>query len=238
MKPTNITRRHATGALVACALMTGLRARALAQATATGSPGPVLLENDRVRVYRVDAKPGQAVFGARSADQRPRLAVFMQDGKVTVARNDAAPKVAAYKVGDFVWDAGDVTLADNADSKEMLVYLVEPKGKPTAGKANPNWQPTSPQVGGRIVFENDYVRVIEHASRPRMGVCGEGMHAHFDHLTIGLTPGRVRIMKPDQEPMIREAKAGDVFWDPSGPHAIQNLGSRNMRSYLVEIKTA
>jgi hypothetical protein len=28
-----------------------------------------------------------------------------------------------------------------------------------------------------------------------------------------------------------------VFWDPSGPHAIQNLGSRSMRSFLIEMKT-
>ena len=71
-----------------------------------------------------------------------------------------------------------------------------------------------------------------------MGVCGEGMHTHLDHLTIGLAPGRIRIMKPGQDPVIVEAKAGDVFWDPSGPHAIQNLGSRDTRAFLIEIKTA
>jgi hypothetical protein len=217
--------------------MAGVRPRALAQATAAGGPGPLLMENDRVRVYGVVVKPGQSVFGAQSGKQPPRLAVFMQDGKVNLARNGEAAKVAAYKIGDFVWDAGDVTLADNAGSKDISMYLVEPKGRPVAGEANPNWKPTSPQVGGRIVYENDYLRVIEHAARPRMGVCGEGMHTHIDHLTIGLTSSRVRIMKPDHEPVIVETRAGDVFWDPSGPHAIQNVGSRSARAFLIEIKT-
>jgi hypothetical protein len=195
------------------------------------------MENDRVRVYGVIAKPGQGVLGARSANQPTRLAVFMQDAKVKLARNGETAKVTAYKAGDPLWDAGDITLADNMESKDVSVYLVEPKGKPAAGEANPNWKPTSLQVGGRIVYENDYVRVIEHAARPHMGVCGEGMHTHIDHLTIGLTSGRVRIMKPDREPVIVETKAGRVFWDPSGPHAIQNIGSRNARALLIEIKT-
>jgi hypothetical protein len=44
-------------------------------------------------------------------------------------------------------------------------------------------------------------------------------------------------MQPDKEPVIREVKAGAVFWDDSGPHAIQNLGSRSTRAFLIEIKT-
>jgi hypothetical protein len=237
MKSTNMTRRNVIGALAACGLMAGARRPVLAQATAAAGPGPILMENDRVRVYGVLAKPGQAVFGARSANPPPRLAVFMRDGKVKLARNGEVWKVTAYKLGDLVWDASNVTLAENADSQDISVYLVEPKGKPVAGEANSNWKPTSPQVGGRIVYENDYLRVIEHAARPRMGVCGEGMHTHIDHLTVQLNDARVRIMKPDHEPVIVEPKAGRVFWDPGGPHAVQNVGNRTSRAFLIEIKT-
>lgn len=80
--------------------------------------------------------------------------------------------------------------------------------------------------------------MIEHASRPRVGVCGDGMHSHLDHLTIVLTDGRVKVTKPGKEPVIRESKAGTAFWGPSGPHAILNVGSRNMRGLLIEIKSA
>jgi hypothetical protein len=236
MNTTNIERRKVLGALAGCGLTAIAGASAIAQAPA--APGPILVENDRVRVYGVVAKPGQGVFGVRSPGSPPRLAVFMRNGKVKFSRNGEAPKVVAYKLGDMVWDTGDVTFAENADGKELSVYLVEPKGKPLTGGANPHWRVTPLEVGGKIVLENDYVRVIEHASRPRMGVCGEGMHSHLDHLTIGLADGRIKITKPGKEPMIVEAKAGDVFWDPSGPHAILNVGSRNMRALLVEIKSA
>jgi hypothetical protein len=224
--------------LAACGLIAGVRTPAMAQGAAAGAPGPVLVENDRVRVYGVVAKPGQSVLGTRAPGDPARLAVFMRDGKVKLSRGGEGPKVVAYKLGDMVWDTGDMTLAENVDGKELSVYLVEPKGKPVTGSANPHWKPTKPEVGGKILYENDYVRVIEHASRPRMGVCGEGMHSHLDHLTIGLTDGRIKITKPGKEPMIKEAKAGDVFWDPSGPHAILNVGSRNTRALLIEIKTA
>ena len=40
-----------------------------------------------------------------------------------------------------------------------------------------------------------------------MGVCGEGMHTHPDHVTIVLVGGRAKIVKPDKEPMIVERKA-------------------------------
>ena len=234
MKSTNIARRNVLGALAACGLIAGVRAPAMAQGAAGGAPGPVLVENDRVRVYGVVAKPGQKVLGG--SDHPPRLAVFMADGKVKFS--GAAPKVVSQKLGDLVWDAGDVVLAENTGAKDVSVYLVEPKGKPVPGGVNPNWKPTAPAVGGKVLYENEYVRVIEHAARPRMGVCGEGMHSHLDHLTIGLADGRIRVTKPDKQPVIVEAKAGDVFWDPSGPHAIQNVGSRNTRAFLIEIKTA
>jgi len=92
-------------------------------------------------------------------------------------------------------------------------------------------------AGGKIVFENDKVRVIEHYARSRLGVCGASLHTHPPHLTINLTGGRIKIMQPDKEPMIRNSEAGSVFWDDSGPHAIQNLGSRSHRALLIEIKT-
>jgi hypothetical protein len=238
MRNARIARRHVLQSLAACALVSGTRASALVQVNAAAAPGPMLMENARVRVYGVRAKPGEAAFGVRSSSQPPRLAIFMQEAKVTLARYGDAPKITPFKVGDLVWDAGDVTRVDNAGSKDLSVYLVEPKGTPAAGSNNPHWQPTSPQAGGRIVYENDYVRVVEHAARPRMGVCGEGMHSHIDHVTVSLASGRLRITKPNEQPVIVEAKAGDVLWDPSGLHAVQNLGTRDSRALLIEIKTA
>lgn len=95
------------------------------------------------------------------------------------------------------------------------------------GAANP---------GGRTVFENDKLRVIEHFARPRMGVCGTGMHSHPPHLTVCLTDVRARVTLPGKEPFIAENKVGDVFWDLGGPHVVENVGDRDSKSYIIELK--
>jgi hypothetical protein len=91
-------------------------------------------------------------------------------------------------------------------------------------------------AGGKIVFENDRLRVISHAARPRMGVCGTGLHSHPPHLTVFLTDAKARVTLAGKEPFLAENKAGDVFWDAGGPHQVENLGSRSTMVYLVELK--
>ena len=91
-------------------------------------------------------------------------------------------------------------------------------------------------VGGKIIFENEKVKVISHVGRPRMGVCGTGLHSHPPHLTIALSDARARVTLPGKEPFIDEAKAGAAFWDPGGPHIVENIGSRDTKVYLVELK--
>jgi hypothetical protein len=91
-------------------------------------------------------------------------------------------------------------------------------------------------AGGKIVFENDKVRVIEHLGRPRLGVCGTGLHSHPPHLTVFLTDVKAKVTLQDKEPRIATNKAGDVFWDPGGPHVVENVGSRDSKVYLVELK--
>jgi len=81
------------------------------------------------------------------------------------------------------------------------------------------------------------VRVISHLGRPRMGVCGTGLHSHPPHLTIALTDIRAKVSLQGKEPFVAENKLGDAFWDPGGPHVVENLGSRDSRVYLVELKS-
>lgn len=91
-------------------------------------------------------------------------------------------------------------------------------------------------AGGKIVFENDKVRVIEHVAKPRLGVCGMGLHSHPPHLTVFLTDAKAKVTLAGKDPFVAENKAGDVFWDPGGAHAVENLGSRSTRVFLVELK--
>ena len=92
------------------------------------------------------------------------------------------------------------------------------------------------QNGGKVIFENDKMRVIEHIGKSRLGVCGTGYHSHPPHLTIALTDIKAKVTLQGKEPFVAENKAGDVFWDPGGFHTVENVGSREAKSYLVELK--
>jgi hypothetical protein len=89
----------------------------------------------------------------------------------------------------------------------------------------------------RVAFENDKLRVLEYVSRPGMGVCGNGMHSHPAHLTIALTPAKVRIRLPDGKTLVGENKVGDVFWSDAETHETENVSGRDMRALLVELKS-
>ncbi|MCC7325698.1 MAG: hypothetical protein IT521_02690 [Burkholderiales bacterium] len=91
-------------------------------------------------------------------------------------------------------------------------------------------------AGGKVVFENDKVRVISHLARPRMGVCGTGLHSHPPHLTIALKDVKAKVTNAGKEPFIAVNKAGDVFWDNGGAHVVENISGRDSELYLVELK--
>ncbi len=92
--------------------------------------------------------------------------------------------------------------------------------------------------GYKVLVDNDQVRVLEYVGRPRLGVCGTGMHSHPDHVTVVLDDSRVKVSLPDGKSFIADNKAGTVFFEPAGSHAVENIGGRDVRSLLIELKSA
>jgi beta-alanine degradation protein BauB len=90
----------------------------------------------------------------------------------------------------------------------------------------------------RVAFENDKVRVLEYNSRPGMGVCGDGMHSHPAHLTVLLSTGKVRIKTPDGKVEVHNDPVGAVFWSDAVTHEVENISGSNIRSLLIELKSA
>jgi beta-alanine degradation protein BauB len=88
----------------------------------------------------------------------------------------------------------------------------------------------------RVVLENDSVRVLEFVSRPGLGICGSGMHSHPAHLTVALSPAKVRVKLPDGKTMVVENKTGDAFWSEAETHETENLTGKNVRALIVEVK--
>jgi hypothetical protein len=87
----------------------------------------------------------------------------------------------------------------------------------------------------RLVLENKSVRVLEYNGLPGMGVCGTGLHSHPAHLTVLLSPARVRVTEGGKT-FIATSPMGDVFWSPAVTHETENVGSANVRSLIIEVK--
>ena len=88
----------------------------------------------------------------------------------------------------------------------------------------------------RVVLENDRVRVLEYKSRPGLGVCGEGMHYHPDHVTVSLTGAKRKVTTPEGKVTFDDIPAGAVFFSPAETHTAEIIGGFNTRSYLIELK--
>lgn len=88
----------------------------------------------------------------------------------------------------------------------------------------------------RVVLENDRVRVLEYKSRPGLGVCGEGMHYHPDHVTVSLTGAKLRVKTPEGKTTFEEIPPGTVFYAPAEVHSAEIIGGAGTRSYIVELK--
>jgi len=88
----------------------------------------------------------------------------------------------------------------------------------------------------KVLVDNDQVRVLEYIGKPRLGVCGQGMHSHPDHITVVQSPAKVKVTLPDGKSFVAENKPGDVFFEPAGTHSVENIGSRETRSLLIELK--
>ncbi len=88
----------------------------------------------------------------------------------------------------------------------------------------------------RVTLENEHLRVLEFHSRPTLGVCGVGMHSHPAHLTVALTPAKVRVKLPDGKSFEAANQAGDVFWSEAETHETENISGKDIRALLIELK--
>ena len=96
-------------------------------------------------------------------------------------------------------------------------------------------QPT--YLGGKVVLENDKVRVTEYTAKPHEGVCGVGMHSHPAHLTVILQAAKVKITTPDGKIVEKEPTKGNtVFWSEAGTHSVENIDTLIRRALLIELK--
>ena len=103
-------------------------------------------------------------------------------------------------------------------------------------------EPTE-QVGTRLLFENERVRVWDLALAP-----GESLEKHIHHLDyffVVEAGGLIRFADPDQSADAQDIQFEDdqVVWVAVGPEGkvdnrLTNIGTKRHRNYVVELKQA
>jgi beta-alanine degradation protein BauB len=124
---------------------------------------------------------------------------------------------------------------DPDNGRRDVLLLLATLGVPLASARAQDPTKTEPRTF-RIMFENDKVRVLEYTARPGLGVCGAGKHSHPDHVTVTLTPAKVKVTRNDGSSFVNDLKAGEAFWEPASTHMAENVGGSGARMVLVEIK--
>jgi hypothetical protein len=84
-----------------------------------------------------------------------------------------------------------------------------------------------------VKLDNAKVRVLEYRSKPGDK---EAMHAHPASVVIAESACRLRYTSTDGKVTEVDVKAGEAQWRDPFSHSVENIGTTECHSILVEIK--
>lgn len=85
----------------------------------------------------------------------------------------------------------------------------------------------------KVLFENGWVRVLEYYSKTGDK---DAMHSHPEHIVYFLSSGKLKAISLDGKTREAEFKSGQVHWFRATTHALENIGTTDMRALVVELK--
>jgi quercetin dioxygenase-like cupin family protein len=92
----------------------------------------------------------------------------------------------------------------------------------------------SPELGERVVLENEELKVVEYVCLPQGdNVCGSSMHHHAPHLTVVLEDAKVTIKSESGDTQEIDLKAGMAVWFEEETHAVVNKGDLPSKMLLI-----
>jgi hypothetical protein len=89
---------------------------------------------------------------------------------------------------------------------------------------------------GKVILDNENVRVTSLESNPGKDLCGLGKHSHGAHLTVLLTDANITVTSPDGKVTTQRAVAGSTFWSEPETHTVVNSGTGAIRAQMIEYK--
>jgi quercetin dioxygenase-like cupin family protein len=87
----------------------------------------------------------------------------------------------------------------------------------------------------KALQENERVRVLEVRLQPGDKLA---MHSHPDYVSCSLSGGKVRFTAPDGKTTDVELKPGETQFRAAETHAVENIGTGELRVLNIELKAA
>jgi len=196
----------------------------------------VVFENDYVRALDIRVAPG--VFEEKHSHARGVTIALSGYENETVDYPSKKTNRRQVKFGEVRWAEPVTHEARNTGSTDQHVIRVELKQE-----APPKASPSKPDPldslivckdTQKLIFENEYVRVIEERVPP--GVA-QPKHRHRHGMLIPLANSEIEsVDDPDGKPVQRQLRLGDAGWREPVVHSVKNIGKTELLNVRIEIK--
>jgi len=226
-----MSRQRHLAILGAAALSYG----AAAAAAAGLEPSPPLIDNERVKVWKVTWEKGRAI--PPEAVGHDTLRVYLSGGPVRVVGLDGKSEVVPRAKGEVLFvprGEGPVEEGVGGPSPAQSI-LVELKDHPVAPLENKSGYPNAfPRPNGKKVLENDRVIVWSYAWTPGLPT---PMHFHDkDVVVLYLEDTALISTTPDGKQVLREYKVGDTRFNLRDRIHSELLSGPSGSAVITELK--
>lgn len=196
-----------------------------------------VFENEFVRVVELRVPPGG--FEAKHSHARGvTVALTAYDNEMTAFPGGAVTR-RHTNFGEVRWAEPVTHEARNTGTTEQRVIRVELKRKapaavPGAGKPDPLDSLVVCKDTQKLIFENQFARVIEERVPP--GVA-QPKHRHRHGVLIPLVNSDVEsVDDPGGQPVRRHLQFGEAGWREPVVHAVKNVGTTELLNIRIELK--
>jgi quercetin dioxygenase-like cupin family protein len=190
----------------------------------------VLFENELVKAveHRLPAGAAEPMH----SHPYPRVLYALTDSRVRVG-GGAVSTMRAGEAGYREPQVHAIQNAGNSESRLIMVELKKPQPERMYIPQTDDSTAVAPHVY-RVLFENERVRMLESRTAPGTATA---MHSH-PGLVFGyrILPSRSRITFPDGNSVEVDSQPGPFWIDSPSRHSVQNIGSTDSHTLLVEVK--
>jgi quercetin dioxygenase-like cupin family protein len=194
----------------------------------------IVLENDRVRVFRVAVNPHDKFSWNW---QTEFVAVYLTEVHERITTLEGKPRDFRKKAGETSHGISGIRVEENLSDETLRFVVIELKKRPE-GVAPYTFAPAmDPAKIDRkyhtVDFENETVRVLRTVLSPHIK---SPMHAHPGYVVVYLTDLHTKMTFPDGTVTDNIRKKGDIAWRDALQHSTENVENERAEEIQVEMK--